>query len=72
MELDSKFEKLIKKQVSYKSNILGLNLLIARVQNRYGANPSPEELEKCLQEMRAFFEKFKSILGKDIEALKNL
>ena len=72
MELDLKFEKLIKKQAKYESTVLGLNLLIARLQRRYSVNQSPEELNKCLQEMRAFFEKFASILGEDIEALKRL
>lgn len=72
MELDLQFEKLIKKQSKYESTNLGLNLLISRLQRKYSANPSPEELNKCLQEMKAFFEKFASILGKDIEALKRL
>lgn len=72
MDLDMKFEKLIKKQVKYESSTLGLNLLISRLQKKYSANQSPEELKKCMQEMKAFFEKFASILGADIEALKRL
>jgi len=72
MELELKFEKLIKKQAKYESTSLGLNLLISRLQRKYSVNPSPEELSKCLQEMKAFFEKFSSILEKDIEALKKL
>lgn len=72
MELDLKLEKLIKKQAKYESANLGLNLLISRLQRRYSTNQSPEELDKCLQEMKAFFEKFAAILGKDIEALKRL
>ncbi|HHW30814.1 MAG TPA: hypothetical protein GXX20_03940 [Clostridiaceae bacterium] len=72
MELDQKFEKLIKKQAKYQSANLGLNLLISRLQRKYSINPSTEELNNCLQEMKAFFEKFSSILGKDIEALKKL
>jgi len=72
MDLDLKFEKLIKKQASYKSSVLGLNLLISRLQRKYSENPSQEELKKCLQEIKAFFEKFALILERDIEELKKL
>jgi len=72
MELNLAFEKLIKNQVKYESSLLGLNLLISRLQRKYSVNPSPEELNNCLREMKAFFEKFASIVGKDIEALKKL
>lgn len=72
MELDLKFEKLIKKQAKYESANLGLNLLISRLQRKYSVNQTPEELSSCLQEMNAFFTKFASILGKDIEALERI
>ncbi|MGI6491341.1 MAG: hypothetical protein GX949_03550 [Peptococcaceae bacterium] len=72
MELDRQFKKLIMKQAKYESTNLGLNLLISRLQRNYSVNQSPEELNKCLREMKAFFEKYASILGKDIEALKRL
>ncbi|SHI89537.1 hypothetical protein SAMN02745176_01728 [Lutispora thermophila DSM 19022] len=72
MDLDLTFEKLIKKQAKYESTVLGLNLLISRLQKKYSINQSPEELQICLQEMKAFFEKFGSILEKDMEALKKL
>lgn len=72
MDLDPKFEKLIKKQAAYKSDNLGLNLLISKLQKNYSANQSREELGKCLDEMRAFFKKYNSILGRDIEALGKL
>jgi len=72
MDLDSKFEKLIKNQVEYKSASLAINLLISRLQRKYAVNQSPEQLNDCLQEMKAFFQKYASIMQKDIEALKNL
>ena len=71
MELNLILEKLIKKQAKYESTNLGLNLLISRLQRKYSANQTPEELKNCLQEMKAFFEKYASIMEKDIEALKN-
>jgi len=38
MQLDLKFEKLIKGQAEYKSANLGLNLLISRLQRKYSEN----------------------------------
>jgi len=72
LELDLVFEKLIKKQAKYESNLLGLNLLISRLQRQYSANQTPEELERCIGEMKAFFDKFNAILKSDIEALRSL
>lgn len=72
MELDLKFEQLIKGQAQYKSANLGLNLLISRLQRRYTANQTPEEMKNCLKEMETFFAKYSLILAKDIEAIKEL
>ncbi len=72
MELDLKLEKLLKKQAKYESTNLGLNLLIARLQRKYSANQSPAELNSCLQEMKAFLEKYPSIMKKELEILNNL
>ncbi len=72
MELDLKLEKLIKKQAKYESTNLGLNLLISRLQRKYLANQSSAELNSCLQEMKAFFEKYPSIMKSEFETLKNL
>jgi len=72
MDLEPKFEKLIKNQAKYKSSNLALNLLISRLQRKYSANQSPRQLDDCLKEMKAFFEKYASILQNDIEALKEL
>lgn len=72
MNLDSKFEKIIRGQEKYQSTMLGLNLLITRLQRKYSTNPTSEELNSCLQEMRCFFEKYSSIVVKDVEALKKI
>jgi len=72
MGLDLKFEALIKSQAKYESPNLGLNLLITRLQRKYSNNPTPAELSNCVQEMKAFFERYASIVGKDVEALKKL
>ncbi|NLU31550.1 MAG: hypothetical protein GXX04_02875 [Clostridiaceae bacterium] len=72
MELDEKFAKLITNQAKYESKSLALNLLISRLQKKYMANQTPQEMNNCLQEMNAFFAKYASILGNDIEALKKI
>lgn len=72
VDLKSGFEKLIKGQVSYKSDNLGCNLLIYRMKNKYDENKTTEVLETCLKEMTAFFDKYNRVLTKDIEALMKL
>lgn len=72
LELDSKFEQLVKGKIAYKSGNLGCNLLITRLQKKYEVNQSPSELKNCLLEMNAFFEKYAAVMKKDIEAIKNL
>ncbi len=72
MELDSKLEALIKKQAKYESKNLALNLLISRLQRQYSLNQSPEQLSRCVQEMKMFFEKYASIMKNDIEELKKI
>ena len=72
VNVDLCFEKLIKGQLKYQSANLGLNLLISRLQKKYAANQAPVELDSYLQEMKAFFQKYTSILVKDVEALKKM
>lgn len=72
LDLESTFEKLIAGQIKYQSPSLSLNLLISRLQKKYQANKTPAELKNCLQEMNKFFNKYSSIMTKDIEALQKL
>lgn len=72
IDLESKFEKLIRGQVKYKSDSLSFNLLISRLQKKYGANQTAEELKSCLKEMNAFCEKYSAVVAKELEGLKKL
>jgi len=72
MGLDFKLQKLVKRDVEYKSANLGLNLLISRLQRRYSTNPSQTELDSCVKEIKAFLERYASIMKNDIEAMKKL
>lgn len=72
MELDFKFERLIKGQIQYTSSNLGFNLLISRLQRKYAQDSSQNSLNSCIQEMKAFFEKYKAISTKDLEEISKL
>ena len=64
MELDLKFEALIKSQAKYESANLGLNLLISRLQRKYSANQTSAELGNCVQEMKTFLKDTLQLWGR--------
>lgn len=70
--LNPKFEKIIKGQASYQSTNLGCNLLISRMKKNYSSQPTQVQMGSCLQEMNIFFDKYSSILTKDIELINKL
>lgn len=70
VNLDNNLEQLIMGKLKYHSSNLGLNLLISRLQKKYSVNSA--ELGNCLQEMKAFFDKYKLIMSKEVEAIQNL
>lgn len=71
-DLDLKLQKIIEGKIQYKSDNLGLNLLISRLQRKYTAKNTPDELNVCVQEMNTFLEKYKAITAKDITAIEKL
>jgi len=70
--LDEKFEKIVKRKVMYQSGSMGFNLLITRMQKRYSANPTEEVLKGAIKEMHDFYEKYRSILTKELEIFKRM
>lgn len=72
MELDSKFERLVKGELQYKSANLGCNLLISRLQRKYANESTNEVLKDCIQEMNTFFTKYKNITVTDVQNITNL
>mgnify|MGYP000884517581 CR=1 FL=1 len=72
MNLDTKFEKLVKGQAQYKSSNLGCNLLISRLQRKFSDNCSQEVLKGCIQEMNAFFTKYQNVTKNDIDEISKL
>jgi hypothetical protein len=72
VNLDHNLEQLIMGKLKYQSSNLGLNLLISRLQKKYSAGQTSAELSNCLQEMKAFFDKYKLIMTKEAEAIQNL
>ena len=70
--LDSQFRKIVKGDINYHSNCLGLNFLIARLKRNYLTKPGPDTLDDGVSELQTFFTKYKRIVTLDAENLKNL
>ena len=70
VNLDHNLEQIIMGKLKYQSANLGLNLLISRLQKKYSSSAS--ELGNCLMEMKAFFDKYKLIMGQELETIQNL
>lgn len=68
----SNLEKIVQGKLQYKSDLLGNNLLISRLQRKYAAESTPQVLQECIREAIAFFEKFKQVSQKDIDAIQKL
>jgi len=58
--------------VPRKFTQLGFSLLITRLKGLYKADPSPDALERCTQEINAFLQKFEVIMQQDITILAKL
>lgn len=71
-QFNSNLEKIIQGKLQYKSDLLGNNLLISRLQRKYAAESTPLVLQECVKEFNAFFEKYKSVSKKDIDAIQRL
>jgi hypothetical protein len=59
---------------NHRFSQLGLSMMLTRLKGIYERNPSQESLEKSMNEINAFLEKFKGILANDflvISAISN-
>jgi len=72
VQFNVNLEKIVQGKVQYKSDLLGNNLLISRLQKRYMAESTPVVLQECVNEFHAYFEKYKKVSAKDIEAIGKL
>lgn len=71
-QFNSNLEKIVQGKLQYKSDLLGNNLLISRLQRKYAAESTPAVLQECVKEFIAFFEKFEKVSAKDIDAIQKL
>lgn len=71
-QFNSNLEKIVQGKLQYKSDLLGNNLLISRLQRKYATESTPQVLQECVKEFIAFFEKFKKVSEKDIDAIQKL
>ena len=68
-DLDSQFEKIIMGKEKHKFSMLGLSLLFSRLNTMYEKNPTPEQLNKCVEEVNGFVKKYEKIVARDLEKL---
>jgi hypothetical protein len=50
-------------------NMLALKIMMTRIANSTKADPSPANVDKCAQEIRAFFEKNMKLAQQDLAAV---
>jgi hypothetical protein len=51
---------------------LGFSMMLTRLKGVYRANPNQDVLEKSMNEINVFLEKFKTIMKKDITILTQI
>ncbi len=72
VQFNANLEKIVQGKLQYKSDLLGNNLLIARLQRKYASDSTPKVLQECVSEFVAFFEKYEKVSAKDIDAIGKL
>lgn len=68
-EVANKVKAMIRGTLQYTSPNLGFNMLMSRLVRRYKASPTPAELDACFAEVRAFMEKYHSIMEPEYPAI---
>jgi len=63
-------EKLLRSDQTYAQ--LGFSMLLARLKIQYAQDDSQENLQKCADEINAFFNKFVKIMARDLESIVKL
>ena len=51
---------------------LGFSMMITRLKTRYSKDPSPTMLNKSMEEINAFLEKFKAVMANDYAIVEKL
>ena len=51
---------------------LGFSMMITRLKTRYSRDPSPAMLQRSMEEINAFLEKFKSVMANDYAIVEKL
>lgn len=63
------WQKLASGKTPLKTDNLGLQMLLKRLQGKLGATPPDGELRSAAAELHAFFVKYEKILANEIKAL---
>ncbi len=63
---DVKWGKLVKGEVQHSLKSVPAGLMLSRMRRETAANPDQTTVQRCIDEVYSFFEKYESILGEDI------
>jgi len=69
VELESQYQRIIKGEVVYQFKALGLSLLFSRLQKMYMTNQTKEQMQKCLEDVNAFTQKYARIIEDDLKLI---
>jgi hypothetical protein len=63
------WRKLISGETNYEFNVLAAGLMLSRMRREIKASPDAETMQRCIDEAYVFFQKYESVLGRDITNL---
>jgi hypothetical protein len=67
--LDAQIEKVISQKAQFTAKSLGLGMLLTRMEGKYKADPTRRTMQACVEEVKAFIEKYRSVLDVDLASL---
>ena len=63
-------ERLLRGQHVFKQ--ISFSMLLTRLKNDYAASPTKENLEKCVNEINVFINKYKMIMAADVSIIEKI
>ena len=67
--VEDKIAKIVKGECQYTSKNLGFNLLISRLQLQYNLDKSPNNLNKCMTEVKDFMAKYEKAMSAEFDSI---
>lgn len=66
---NAQWRKLISGETNYEFKVLAAGLMLSRMRREIKAKPDAGTMQRCLDEVYAFFQKYEAVLGHDITNL---